>query len=80
MPTAGFDNCHTCRHFVDDPQELEDSLPGLTILSSAWGSTRGDAGLCASHGTWQDPETGCPDYLPKLPQTFPESTERVTSR
>ena len=80
MRTVDMDSCPRCRHFVDDPQKLEDALPGLTILSSAWGSTRGDAGLCACHGTWQDPETGCPDFSPKLPRTFQESADCVTSR
>jgi hypothetical protein len=55
-------NCWSCLHFVDDPRQLERALPGLTILSSAWGSTRGNAGLCARYGTWQDPVTGCEQF------------------
>jgi hypothetical protein len=80
MPTVDMDGCHRCRHFVDDPQQLEDALPGLTILSSAWGSTRGRAGLCACHETWQDPVTGCPDFEPAPAATFRESAACVTKR
>jgi len=80
MPTIDPDSCPRCRHFIDDPQQLEAALPGLTILSSAWGSTRGDAGLCDCHGTWQDPETGCSDFAPALPRTFLEGATRVTRR
>jgi hypothetical protein len=58
-------DCTSCRLFVDDPKELERVLPGLTILSSASGSTRGRAGICLPRHTFQDPEPACPEFRPR---------------
>jgi hypothetical protein len=55
-------DCTSCQLFVDDPEELEHALPGLTILSSARGSTRGRAGICLARHTFQDPEPACPEF------------------
>jgi len=41
--------CGACRFFVGTPAALERAIPGLNILSSAYGSVRGDTGLCARH-------------------------------
>jgi hypothetical protein len=57
-------DCRSCRLFVHEPDQLERALPGLTILSSASGSTRGHAGICLARQTFQDPEPACPDYQP----------------
>jgi hypothetical protein len=38
--------CRSCKHFDDDPASIEAQLPGITILGSAYGSVRGDAGIC----------------------------------
>ena len=54
--------CTGCRFFVDDPSVLERELPGLTILSSASGASRGDAGICRLSGQFQLPERTCSDY------------------
>lgn len=51
--------CRDCHHFVDDPHELERLLPGVLVLSSTYGSTWGDSGICAVFATLQDPEAGC---------------------
>jgi hypothetical protein len=58
-------DCRGCRLFLDEPSELERALPGLTILSSANGSTRGRAGICLARGTFQDPEPPCPEFRPR---------------
>jgi hypothetical protein len=55
-------DCRSCRLFVDRPDEIERALPGLTILSSASGSTRGRAGICLARQTFQDPEPACPEF------------------
>lgn len=36
----------SCSHFVDDPEKIEAELPGINILGSAYGSVRGNAGIC----------------------------------
>ncbi len=58
----GDTTCETCSRFCDDPQELERAFAGISALSSAWGSTRGRAGVCAVDGTFRDPGAGCPEY------------------
>jgi hypothetical protein len=58
-------DCTSCQLFVDDPDELEHALPGLTILSSASGSARGRAGICLARHTFQDPEPACPEFRPR---------------
>jgi len=37
--------CGLCRFFTGAPAELERAIPGLNILSSAYGSVRADTGL-----------------------------------
>jgi hypothetical protein len=53
------DRCGRCAHFVDDPLRLERMFTGMTILSSAWGSTRGDQGLCTLHERLLQPVMRC---------------------
>jgi hypothetical protein len=42
-------HCQTCRFFTGTPAALERAIPGLNILSSAYGSARGNTGLCERH-------------------------------
>jgi len=55
--------CDGCAHFIDDPRELERSLVGLTILSSAWGDTRGDQGLCGLLDLFLRPAMSCRHFI-----------------
>jgi len=55
--------CKKCRHFRDDPFELEKMFPSILILSSTYGSTRGSAGVCRIHETFHNPEPACSDFL-----------------
>jgi hypothetical protein len=57
--------CETCRHFVDRPHDLEAQLVGLTILSSAFGDTRGDQGLCEVHRQLLTPKLSCLHFSPR---------------
>ena len=41
--------CGGCRHYTGEPHALEAAIPGLNILSSAYGSVRADTGLCGRH-------------------------------
>lgn len=47
--------CRSCAHFVDDPEQIEAQLPGINILSSAYGSVRGDAGICRKKDLFMEP-------------------------
>ncbi len=64
MPTTN-DSCQGCRHFEDDPHHLERLLPGILILSSTYGSSRGDSGVCSIRDTFQVPEEACEDFAPR---------------
>ena len=54
--------CGSCRYFADDPVELERAVPGLNILSSAFGSVRDETGLCALREAFVTPSAGCADF------------------
>lgn len=53
--------CRHCGHLVQRPEELEATLPGLQILSSAYGSVRGETGWCRRHDRFVDAAGGCAD-------------------
>lgn len=44
--------CGACRFFTGTPAALERAVPGLNILSSAYGSVRGNTGLCGRHDSF----------------------------
>jgi hypothetical protein len=54
--------CGGCAHFVAAAAELEYEVPGLKILSSAFGSVRANTGLCRQHDFFCVPEHGCADW------------------
>jgi len=61
--------CRSCRHFDDDPASIERQLPGITILGSAYGSVRGDAGICSVLQRFMEPlpAASCPHFSPVTP-------------
>ena len=58
--TAGL--CGVCRHFENDAKTLEATFGGLTSLSSAYGSTRSDDGLCLRHELYLRAKASCRDF------------------
>jgi hypothetical protein len=56
---------------VNDPQALERSFIGISALSSAFGSTRGRAGICLKESTFRDPEPVCRAFEPLIPEARP---------
>ena len=54
--------CAWCREFVDDPDVIERELPALLILSSGYGDSRGDQGVCAVHQRWVTPALSCAEF------------------
>ena len=55
--------CANCRFFTGAPEALERAIPGLNILSSAYGSVRADTGLCERHGVFTTTRsTACPQF------------------
>jgi len=51
--------CGRCPHYLGDPAALESALPGLNILSSAFGSVRDETGLCRRFETFVVRTAGC---------------------
>jgi hypothetical protein len=54
--------CQDCRHFRNDSQFLEASFPGLTSLSSGYGSVRAEDGICVRHERYLSAESSCADF------------------
>ena len=55
--------CGTCVHFRNDAAYLEAALGGLTSLSSAHASVRGDDGICSRHERYLTPDSWCQDFF-----------------
>ena len=51
--------CRACAHFRNDPAYLEAIFPGMSAMSSAWGSTRAEDGLCLKHDRYLSADAGC---------------------
>ncbi len=58
-PPSSPPTCRACRHFRNDPAYLEAAFKGLGALSSAWGSVRGDDGICVRHDRYLSPDASC---------------------
>jgi hypothetical protein len=54
--------CRFCRHFRNDSAFLEASFPGLTSMSSGYGSVRADDGICLRHDRYLSAESSCADF------------------
>ncbi len=54
--------CQDCRHLIIQPDRLEQAIPGLNILSSAYGCVRGETGLCQRHDKFTTARSTCPDF------------------
>jgi len=59
----GAPRCAGCRFFTGAPAALERAIPGVNILSSAYGSVRADTGLCERHGVFTTARSAaCPQF------------------
>ena len=58
--------CGDCVHFRNDPAYLEAAMPGLSSLSSAYGSVRADDGICLRHDRYLSARAGCADFFARL--------------
>ena len=57
--------CGGCAHFRNAPAYLETIFPGLTSLSSAYGSVRGEDGLCLLQDRYLGADCSCADFSPR---------------
>jgi hypothetical protein len=58
--------CRACVHFRNSPAFLEAIFPGMSAMSSAWGSTRAEDGLCLKHDRYLSADAGCADFTPAV--------------
>ncbi len=63
--------CDQCIYLESSPGRLEKLLPGLSILSSAYGSSRGDTALCQLHDTFLRPGPACPGFKARAGEDSP---------
>lgn len=56
------ETCLNCLYFKNDPSWLEKELPGLNALSSAYGASRGENGICTKKNIYLSPVKKCKDY------------------
>src|SRR5205823_1280694 len=54
--------CGACAHFRNEPEYLEAAFAGLASLSSAYGSVRGEDGLCLLHDRYLGAHCSCADF------------------
>jgi len=60
---SGAARCAACRFFTGAPAVLERAIPGVNILSSAYGSVCADTGLCERHGVFTTARSAaCPQF------------------
>ena len=57
--------CKDCQYSVMRPDALEAAVPGLKILSSAYGFVRGETGLCQRHDKFVTAGSTCADFKGK---------------
>jgi hypothetical protein len=61
--TPSKNSCASCCHFCNQPDYLERAIPGLSSMSSAYASVRGEDGICAKHDRYLSARSYCSDYL-----------------
>jgi hypothetical protein len=54
--------CGMCRHFRNDPAEVEAMFVGLIAMGSGFAAVRGTDGLCLRHGIYLSARAGCADF------------------
>ena len=63
MP-ANRKRCLACRHFRNGPRYLESVFKGMNILSSAYGSVRGNDGICLLRDVYLSADACCDASVP----------------
>jgi hypothetical protein len=58
--------CGSCRHFSDSAAQIEAQLPGLRVLSSAYGAVRSQDGLCGVHARYVAAYGSCASHEPRF--------------
>jgi len=67
-------SCWQCEHFVTDPKELETIIPGLNIVSSAYGSVRADTAYCTFKDIFLTDAPACPAFKSRITHSAAEKS------
>ena len=54
--------CKFCRHFDNDPEAIERSIPGLLVMGSGYSSVRGSDGLCGKLERYLSGDYSCEEF------------------
>lgn len=74
-------SCRACAHFCNNPAYLESIFAGYSAMSSAWGSTRAEDGLCLRHDRYLSADAACGDFTPAAaPADAPSRSGATASR
>lgn len=73
-------SCRDCKFFIHDPAGLERALPGLAILSSAYGAARGATGLCERRDLFLTPAPACPQFQPERLEAHAQGVLGLTEK
>jgi hypothetical protein len=57
--------CLDCAHFQNDPVCIEESYPGLTVMSSGFASVRDQDGFCNYNQLYLSARDSCPHFTPR---------------
>jgi hypothetical protein len=62
MSSVRAHSCVDCRHFNGRPFDIEQALPVLSSLSSAYAAVRSGDGICAVHDRYVTASSVCASY------------------
>ena len=62
--SMGQSTCRDCKFFIVEPHQLEEAIPGLRILSSAYGAVRADTAICDYDGVFITAMPACQHFRP----------------
>jgi hypothetical protein len=54
--------CQDCAHFQNDPAIIEETYPGLTVMSSGFASVRDQDGFCNHNQLYLSARDSCPHF------------------
>ena len=56
--------CVDCAHFCNDPEKMENEIPGLQVMGSGWASVRNIDGLCRKRDVYLAGYYTCEHFKP----------------
>ena len=57
--------CQNCAYFQNDPALIEETYPGLKVMSSGFASVRDRDGVCDYNQLYLSARDSCPHFVPR---------------